>query len=282
MIAFSFWSFHIYWYGIFYVVAFLLSYYFLTRVGKKKYLKIFPHVQALLEKDVADLIIACALWVLIWWRLGHIFIYDFTYYLYNPLKVFALWQGGMSFIWGGLWVLVAMLILRYIKKIPRREFFVLCDILVVIVPLGIMMGRLGNFLNQELYGTVVPSGFWGMGYGWFSLLRDLQIFHVYPKIDQFLRINTNMLAGLFEGFLLLITMFLLFFKKIKKPSKLWNPGFFVGFFLLWYSAVRFVLEYLREDSQFEFIWSFTKSQRFFIVFFLVWVGVFVRSLKRKT
>ena len=92
----------------------------------------------------------------------------------------------MSFIGGIIGVIVAILIVDKLFKLSRTELFILFDVLLVVVPLGIILGRLGNFLNQELYGIIAPS--------W----RPAALTHTYTKIDTLPRINTNLISMLLE------------------------------------------------------------------------------------
>jgi phosphatidylglycerol:prolipoprotein diacylglycerol transferase len=141
------------------------------------------------------------------------------------------------------------------------------------VPVGIFFGRFGNFLNQELYGTIVPTDFrwWPQWLVQFAL--DTQLFHVYDKIWSELRINTNFLSMIFEWLILAIVLRICFFRY--RVSKKWNAWQLSAVFLGGYSLVRFVFEYLRQDSQAEFVWWFTKSQWFFVIFMVVSIGVFL-------
>jgi phosphatidylglycerol:prolipoprotein diacylglycerol transferase len=268
MIAFSIFWINVYRYWIFYLIGFILAYIFLLFIWKKQYFHKFPKLQNLLENDLETLFIILILWVLIWWRLGHVLIYDFHYFIDNPLDAFKIWQGWMSFIWWILWVVLwVTLFIRY-KKFSRKEYIILLDLLCCILPLCIAFGRLWNFLNQELYWIVFTNPFsrteWTI---W--ILTSLWFLHIYDKIDSALRINTNLLSIIFEWFLLFITWMIIFTKQIKNNKrKIWKIWVI---FLLWYSIIRFLLEYLRQDSQAEFIWPFSKSQRFFITFVIVWI-----------
>ncbi|HBB04965.1 TPA: hypothetical protein DCZ39_09095 [Patescibacteria group bacterium] len=94
------------------------------------------------------------------------------------------------------------------------------------------------------------------------MLNDLKIFHVYPQVDTFLRVNTNLLSSFFEGFVLLIITMSIIRTRVKTKTP--QPGKIVAVFLIRYSFVRFMLEYLRADSQLEFHGLFTVSQRFFL------------------
>lgn len=280
MVAFTIWSLQIHRYGIFYLIAFVVGYFFLKYTAKTKLFSKRPNLQHVLGYQTEDIVSYAILGILIGGRLGHVLIYDPGYYLQHPGEILAIWKGGMSFIGGIVGTTCALLVFKKIKKLNRVDVMLLLDCLIVIVPFGIMLGRIGNFLNQELYGIIVPSGFRGMGYGWFSLLRELQIFHIYPAIDNSLRVNTNLLASFFEGLVLLIITVKIIRQRIK--TKTYIPGKIIWIFAIWYSMVRFFLEYLRDDSQREFIWAFTKSQRFFIVFFFLWIYfIFIRKSSSK-
>jgi phosphatidylglycerol:prolipoprotein diacylglycerol transferase len=178
-------------------------------------------------------------------------------------------------------VLLALLLFRVLYKLSRKEFLLLFDIILVIVPLGIMLGRLGNYLNQELYGISVQIN----GFPQFirpdfiiNFLHKLGFLHIYSNVDGNLRVNTNFLSMLFEGLALFIGTSLLFFKMLKKQK--FSVGKISCFFIIGYSIVRFLLEYLRNDAQSEFIGRFTKSQRFFLLFFLCGI-LFLFLLQRK-
>jgi len=268
MIAFSIFWINIYRYWIFYLIGFCLAYFFLFFIWKKKYFHKFPKLQNLLENDLETLFIILILWVLIWWRLGHVLIYDFQYFIDNPLDAFKIWQGWMSFIWWILWVVLCItLFIRY-KKFSRKEYIILLDLLCCILPLCIAFGRLWNFLNQELYWIAFTNPFWRTESTIWTL-TSLWFLHIYDKIDSALRINTNLLSIIFEGILLFTTWIIIFTKQIKNNKrKIWKIWVI---FLLWYSIIRFLLEYLRQDSQAEFIWPFSKSQRFFVIFIITWI-----------
>ena len=280
MIAFSIGSLDIYRYGIFYFIAFLVGYLFLYRITKKNiFWKTFPRLQTFLEKNLDDLIICIFLWVLIWWRLGHVIIYDLQYYIQHPIEIFQIRKWGMSFIGWIFGVTIALLLLAWKKRFTAKEFILLGDLIFAILPFGIMLGRIGNFLNQELYGVLVSDRLPRLWYPLFSIFHDLNIFHVYPQVDSFLRVNTNLLSSFFEGLVLLIITLSIIRKWIR--TKVIQPGKIVAVFLLWYSFVRFFLEYLRADSQLEFHGRFSISQRFFIGFFVLGVGTLIRQ-KRST
>jgi len=280
MIAFSIGSLDIYRYGIFYFIAFLAGYLFLYRISKKNIFgKSFPRLQTFLEKNLDDLILCIFLGVILWGRLGHIIIYDVQYYLSHPDEIIQVWKWGMSFIGGILGVTIALALLAWKKRFTFKDLLLLGDLIFAILPFGVMIGRIGNFLNQELYGVVVSDWLPRLGYPLFSLLNDLKLFHVYPQVDSFLRLNTNFLSSFFEWFVLLLITLSIIRTRVK--TKVVQPGKIIGTFLVGYSFVRFILEYVRADSQLEFHGRFSVSQWFFIVFFLIGVGVLVFRKKVK-
>ncbi|MFA6256061.1 MAG: prolipoprotein diacylglyceryl transferase [Candidatus Absconditabacterales bacterium] len=278
MIAFSLGSLTIYRYGIFYFIAFLVGYFFLYRITKKNIFgNKFPHLQTFLQNNLDDLMLCIFLGVLVGGRLGHVIIYNFQYYLQHPGEILQIRKGGMSFIGGIFGVTIALLLLMWKKRFTRKELLLLGDLVFAILPFGIMLGRIGNFLNQELYGVVVTDWLPRLGYPIFSLLRDLNIFHVYSQVDTVLRVNTNFLAGFFEGLVLLGITLSIIRKRVKTKTP--QPGKIVAVFLMGYSFIRFFLEYLRADSQLEFHGRFSVSQWFFIGFFILGIVMFMFKKK---
>lgn len=278
MIAFSLGSLTIYRYGIFYFIAFLVGYFFLYRITKKNiFWNKFPHLQTFLQNNLDDLMLCIFLWVLVWGRLWHVIIYNFQYYLQHPGEILQIRKGGMSFIGGIFGVTIALLLLMWKKRFTRKELLLLGDLVFAILPFGIMLWRIGNFLNQELYGVVVTDWLPRLWYPIFSLLRDLNIFHVYSQVDTVLRVNTNFLAGFFEGLVLLGITLSIIRKRVKTKTP--QPGKIVAVFLMGYSFIRFFLEYLRADSQLEFHGRFSVSQWFFIGFFILGIVMFMFKKK---
>lgn len=280
MVAFSLFWISIYWYGIFYFLAFLFGYvYFLFIKRYSFFEKYAPNLYRLLKKSPEDIILYSILWILIWWRLWHILIYDFSYYFHNPLHIFALWEWGMSFIGGILWVVFVLFFVLRKYSFSFRDFFVLTDLLILPTWFWIMLWRIGNFLNQELYGRLVSDVFPWLSSSMISFLSRLWLFHIYDRVDWFLRVNTNFLASFLEWcVVLLISLFILCIWLKKKKRTI---GFLSSFFLVWYSFIRFFLEYLRMDSQSEYIFFLTKSQRFFVLFFLIGIVFLITSLQKK-
>ena len=279
MVAFSIGNIHIYWYGIFYLVWFLVAYLFLSWVAKTKIFKWQKKVQDILEKWLEDLFVSLILWVIIWWRLWEVFIYEWPYFSTHLSEIFAVWHGWMSFFGWIIWVLVAIFVFSIIKKLKFNDVVILLGLLIVVVPFAIMLWRFGNYLNQELYWVVVPQSFMVSHESLSLFLDKINIFHVYNQIDENIRVNTNFLAIIFEWFIPLIVGIVLFVRQLKK--RLYSPYLNIWVFVLLYSIARFVLEYFRAGSQTQFVWIFTKSQWIFLVFFVVWICLLCVSRNKK-
>jgi len=233
------------------------------------------------------MIMRIMVWVLLWWRLWHVLIYDFAYYVQFPLKVFAFHEWGMSYIGWIVWVVTVLCWFFWYHKLSKKDILTLFDMTVVVLPFGSLLWRLWNFLNQELYGRPVVELFPTLSNDLLDFRTSLWIFYVYPFVDTTLRLNTNIIASITEWFLLLVIMVSSFFwlayqqKKSLKLSTNTPPSrrawMLSGLFLVCYSFVRFMLEFVRQDSQYEFVWFFSRSQWFFLLFICFWVYLIVRS-----
>lgn len=275
MIAFSIFWHPIYRYGIFYLIAFILWYLGCRYIAKKKYFaKKFPWVQMVLDTRLEELLIFIFLGVLIGGRLGHVLIYDLSYFIAHPAEIIAVRKGGMSFIGGIFGVALAVMIFRKRRKGKASDLLLIFDTLILVVPLGIALGRLGNYLNQELYGIIVSSNF---PLALKTFFTQINLFHVYPSIDNALRINTNFLSIFFEWITIFVIGLFVFRRQLRHQK--FTPGKMSVVFLMLYSFTRFRLEYVRADSQMEFVWRFTKSQWFFIGFFVL--GLILLLIIRK-
>lgn len=275
MIAFSIGPVNVYWYWIFYLVWFLIGYFFIKFIWKSKIFSKFWKLQKLLTEWVDDILIFIILWVLIGGRLWEVFIYEWQYFSKNLLEIFAIWKWGMSFIGWIVGVFVSLIILKKVKKLSAVELWLLIDSIIVVVPLAIFFGRFGNYLNQELYGLIVPDTFWWLSNWLVNIATNLNIFHVYNNIDTNLRVNTNFISMFFEWFVLLTILFSVFWKKIK--IKKIKPGIIVWYFLIFYSVFRFFIEYLRVDSQSQLIGFFSISQLIFVLLFILGIYFIINN-----
>ncbi len=155
-IAFSIGPLAVRWYGLMYLAGFAAAWW----LGLRRIEKATPeHPVAVTRTQFDDLLFASVLGVILGGRLGYVLFYKPLYYAAHPLEIFAIWQGGMSFHGGFLGVLVAMWLLA---RKHRLDWWQLMDFVAPLVPIGIAAGRLGNFINGELYGRVTDLP-WGDG-----------------------------------------------------------------------------------------------------------------------
>jgi phosphatidylglycerol:prolipoprotein diacylglycerol transferase len=216
----------LHWYGLMYLAAFGLFMWlahlrlrhapFVHRVG----------AAAWTRKDVEDILWLGVMGVIVGGRLGYCLFYKPLYYLAHPLEIFAIWQGGMSFHGGLLGVLVALLWFAHSRAKPVLE---VADFVAPCVPTGLAAGRLGNFINGELWGRVAsPDLPWAM---------------VFPGAGNWPRHPSQLYQFLLEGLLLFVLLWL----YARQPRK---PGQVVAAFLLGYGVLRFVAEFFREPDAF--------------------------------
>jgi len=226
-VAFSLGPISVHWYGLMYLCAFgqfwLLGKRRLTGTGWSR-------------AEFDDLLFYGILGVIIGGRLGEVLFYNPGYYLSNPLEIFAVWRGGMSFHGGFLGVLAAF---AWQARKYGRSWLAVSDFVAPLVPLGLLAGRIGNFINGELWGRVAdPSLPWAM---------------IFPRTADLLPRHPSQLyqAGL-EGLLLFIILWL----YSRKPRPL---GATSGLFLLGYGILRSVAEFFREPSEGIFGFSYAVS-----------------------
>jgi len=251
-----------------YLISFIVWYFVLYLIGKSKVLKNHPKIQEALTQDIDTLLILIVIGVMLGGRLGYVFIYDRAYFAQNIGEIFAIWQWGMSFIGGMIGVVLAISIRWYKKKWDKKDLLVLFDSIVSIAPFGIILWRIGNFLNQEIYGIPVPESARWLSQNIIQFATNRNLFYIYETVDNQLRINPNFISAFFEGFVMLcICGWTMLYHIIhKKPIIPWKMS---ALFITRYGFIRFFLEYIRVDSQSEFIWLFTKSQYFFIIFIIL-------------
>lgn len=214
----------VHWYGLMYVLAFAL-FILLGRVRIKQ-----PHIAVLgwKKEDLDDMLFYGMLGVVIGGRLGEVLFYRPEYFLHNPLEIFMVWHGGMSFHGGFLGVILAMYL--WSRKAGRNLFDVL-DFIAPLVPLGYAAGRLGNFINAELPGRIAPDSLpWAMQ--WPGIPYPV---HPSPLYQM-----------LIDGILVFIILWLYARKQ--------RPRMAVGaMFTLLYGCARFFTEYFRTPD-WEVVW----------------------------
>ena len=158
-------------------------------------------------------------------RIGYVLFYQTYLFIENPFYIFEIWNGGMSFHGGLIGIIVST---YFFCKINDIDFFYLSDLVSIVAPIGLFLGRIANFINTELIGK--PTDFF--------------ISVIYPTIDNLPRHPSQLYEALFEGLVLFIILISYFFKNNKKIKN----GFITGLFLVLYSFFRFIIEYMREPD----------------------------------
>jgi phosphatidylglycerol---prolipoprotein diacylglyceryl transferase len=221
------------WYGLMYLTAFLLFWFLgryrlnLSEPGKGGNIQPAHYARStgLNAKDHEDLLFWGALGVVLGGRLGYVLFYKPGYYLSHPSEILAVWQGGMSFHGGLLGVMLAIWLFCRVKKKPYLEVM---DFVAPLVPTGLAAGRMGNFINGELWGRVT-DGPWAM---------------IFPQAGNALARHPSQLYQFaLEGLLLFVCLWV----YSSKPRRV---GQVAGFFLVGYALCRFVVEFAREPDAF--------------------------------
>ena len=211
------------WYGLMYVLGFVAAYFVILAETRRRQL-------SLTRDDVADLIFAVALGVILGGRTGYVLFYNLSEYLAHPLKVFAVWEGGMSFH-GGL--MGALLGGFWFARKKGLDFLTLADIGFLTAPIGLGLGRIGNFINGELYGRVTDVP-WGM------VFPD-------PRAGSLPRHPSQLYEAILEGPVMLLILWTLGRTQRPKGVIFWS-------FITLYGSFRFFVEFFREpDIQLGFI-----------------------------
>ncbi len=208
------------WYSLAYIAGILIGWWLLKRMVRR------PGAP-MDENHVDDLVTWCTLGVILGGRLGYVLFYDPATYLANPLKIFLLWEGGMSFHGGFAGVIIAILL--YCRAQGLSVWRVL-DYVAVVTPIGLFLGRLANFVNGELWGRVT-DGSWGM---------------IFPDGGPYPRHPSQLYQAGLEGLALLLILSFLFWRTDARLK----PGLLGGLFVGLYGLFRFLVEFVREpDAQ---------------------------------
>ena len=234
------------WYGLMYLIGFVAAWWLARRRASAG--------GVIKPEQVDDLIFYGALGVILGGRLGYIFFYNFDQWLADPFVLLRVWEGGMAFHGGLLGVIVAMALIA--KRLQLR-FFQVADFVAPLVPLGLLAGRVGNFINGELWGGITDAA-WGM----------------QVKCAEHLNLCVNKLglpadtelspplhpSQLYEAVLEGVLLFLLLWWFSSKPRAV---GAVSGLFLIGYGSMRFIVEFVRmPDAHIGYLWGdwFTMGQ----------------------
>ncbi len=248
-VAISLFGFEIHWYGLLYLLGFLIAAALLPRLQRYRQLS--------LSRDAwLSLLSWSVIGVIVGGRLGYVLFYEPTHFLRHPSEIVAVWEGGMSFHGGLLGVSIVLL---FFARAQSISLLLLLDIIVVPVAIGLALGRLGNFINQELYGTITLLP-WGIS---------------IPGVEG-MRHPTQLYA---VGKDLIIALVCFVHLRLTK-SKSYLIGCTGAAFLVLYSIGRFSLEFLREQ-QYPlteiFALPLTRGQLLTVPVFLVGIGICLKN-----
>ena len=207
----------IYWYGIAYVVGIGLGWLYIKITNKFYQARLLP-------EEIDDLIFYTALGAVVGGRIGYCLFYDLHSTILNPLLFLQIWNGGMSFHGGFLGGAFAIWIL---SRVQQKHFFELSDRIVSGLPIGLFLGRIANFINQELWG--LPSDL-----PWAVIFSS-------PLSGGIPRHPSQLYEAFFEGLIIFTVLFLV----LKKGCRV---GILTAYFLILYGIFRFTIEFLREPD----------------------------------
>lgn len=250
-VAIDFGVIQIHWYGLMYLLAFVVA--FLLAKSRANSPDWKP-------QHIEDLIFYGAIGVILGGRIGYILFYQFSALLDNPIILFKIWQGGMSFHGGFLGVAIAMIV--FAKK-TGKDFFTITDFVVPLVPLGLGFGRIANYINGELWGKITTSEYGVIAPNELGLLVNR-----YPS---------QLYEALLEGLVLFI---ILWFYSAKPRAKMSVSALF----LIGYGSFRFIVEFVRSpDTHIGYLaWDWlTMGQVLSVPMVLLGVVLFVLSQKQK-
>jgi len=214
----------IHWYGLGYVAGILFAWWYAKRIIATG--RLWPTGQSpMTPEHVDDFLLWAAVGVVAGGRLGYILFYDFQRYLADPLDIFAVWQGGMSFHGGLLGVTVAMILFARRRGVPAWSLF---DVIAAGAPVGLGLVRVTNFINSELWGRVT----------------DVPWAVIFPNGGPFARHPSQLYEAGLEG----LALFLILAWLIWRRGALARPGFVAGTFIAGYAASRIFVEFFREPD----------------------------------
>lgn len=227
-VAFSVFGLPIRWYALAYLAGIFLGYGYLLKL-------IAQPGAPMARRHADDMIFYAMLGIILGGRLGYVLFYNSEFYSQKPLDIFRLWDGGMSLHGGVIGVLIAI---WYVTRQEKLSFLRFCDYVACVVPIGLFLGRLANFVNGELWGraTTVP---WAI---------------IFPRADALPRHPSQLYEAGLEGILMMAVLAFFFWRTDAR----YKPGFLFGLAAILYGFSRFLVEYVREpDSQRQWVVDMT-------------------------
>ena len=263
-VAFSIFGLPIRWYALAYIAGFIIGYYLFRYFTNRNTSEI--HFS---KKQIEDFFTWIVLGVIIGGRLGYVLFYNLPFFVTNPLEIFAVWHGGMSFHGGLLGVIFVTFLFAYKNNFSDKSHisnaFRIFDVLSVVTPIGLGLGRIANFINMEVMGRATNSPI-GV------------IFNGVPGYD-YPRHASPLYEATLEGLCLFIIMWLLYTKtQLRK-----HPGAISGLLCVFYAIFRIFCEQFRQpDVQIGFLtsWGLTMGQMLSGIMLIVGIIVFTIAIKK--
>ena len=245
-VALEIFSLKIHWYSLAYIFGIMFGWIYCKKklIEDKKILDLFDGL-------INYLIIG----IIVGGRLGYIVIYNLDYYLANISEILMIWKGGMSFHGGLVGIVVSTFIF---SKKNNVNAFIFLDLIALVAPIGIFLGRISNFINSELYGKESDI-FWSVK---------------FLAVDEIYRHPSQIYEAIFEGIVLFLILNYLYRKKV-----FINPGVISSILLILYSVFRIIIEYFREpDTQLGYlIFNLTMGQIVSIIFLIFGIYLFFKK-----
>jgi phosphatidylglycerol:prolipoprotein diacylglycerol transferase len=237
------------WYGLMYLLAFIQC----IVIGRLRLRLPYVAAQGWTTKDIDDILFYGVLGTILGGRLGYVVFYKSNFYLANPLDIFKVWEGGMSFHGGMIGVTIAMVVFAWQRK---RTWLQVTDFVAPLVPLGLAAGRFGNFINGELWGRVTnPNAPWAMLFQnaspddaiWLRThpqqAAQWNLNEIFERYQMLPRHPSQLYEIALEGFALFIVMWLM--SRKQRPV-----GAISAVFLIGYGIARFTVEFAREPDDY--------------------------------
>ena len=245
----SFGIIQIRWYGIAYVLGFLLGIYLIKKINQ-------GYQRKIKNKQIDDFFIWSVIGVILGGRIGYVLFYQTATIMTDPINIFFIWEGGMSFHGGLIGIIISIFLF---SKKYSIDFFQLSDLVSSVAPIGLFFGRLANFINIELYGRVT----------------NFPLAMIYPSIDQAPRHPSQLYEAFLEG----VVLFFIIRHYNKKNYINNNFGFITSLFLILYGIFRFLIEFLREpDAHIGLIFnSITMGQLLSVPLVIIGVGIYLKT-----
>ena len=249
----SFGALQIRWYGLAYILSFLLGIYLIKQINQNYQKKIE-------NKKIDDFFIWAIIGVILGGRIGYILFYQSSSIFTDTLNILYIWKGGMSFHGGLIGITIAAL---FFSKKNSVNFFQLSDLVSCVAPIGLFLGRLANFINVELYGRDT----------------DFPFAMIYPSVDQLPRHPSQLYEAFFEG----IILFIILIYYNKKNYNKNNFGLVTSLFFILYGVFRISIEFLREPDEHIglFLNFFSMGQLLCIPLIIIGVGIYIKQSNLK-